>query len=451
MSIVEHDDLDDIPARETARYASLGLISNPFVAPEEQDEDAAVASEIAAAGNVLLKAIAERSAEEAPRPLVVLKGDLPSQYALQAMGSAESFLATDEGLGVLYAYVPLFAMRVGAVRATLSVIAERLAFRDFETTLVAYISTVLTAPDESLASFIAAGPEPLAEFATAYSHDARAAVRSVFGDGPLELHPQMSQVADLRHAELDADGIEEDAAPELDASVGTTPGAAAAAAAADELQAEKDRAVFEYLTEYTSVHLSPVVARALRVYRDRGLVAFAGELRVTKAPRKTLTAILKLAATRFKRSAFIYDGFENWLDIPEDTRSSIVGALSELRWKAAGLAYPVFVLSEGDAPEIEETFGGSGSVRWDFPGLLPMQENRGTLLPQVVDEWLACAALAEGTWTMAEPVLAALAAEADGSMRAFIRMAHAAIESAAERGLDRLDDEARQSGLAARP
>lgn len=451
MSNAEQDDFDDIPARETARYASLGLISNPFVAPEEPDEDAAVASEIAAAGNVLLKAIAERSAEEAPRPLVVLKADLPPQYALRAMGSAESFLATDEGLGVLYAYVPLFAMRVGAVRATLSVIAERLAFRDFEKTLVAYISSLLAEPDESLPSFIAAGPEALAEFAARYEADPEAAVRAVFGEGPLELQPQMSQVADLRHAELDADNVEEDAAPELDSSVGAPPGAAAAAAAADEQQAEKDRSVFEYLTEYTSVHLSPVVARALRVYRDRGLVAFANELRVTKAPRKTLTAILKLAATRFRRSAFIYDGFENWMDIPDDTRSSVVGALSELRWKAAGLAYPVFVLSEGDAPELEETFGGSGSVRWDFPGLVPMQQDRGTLLPDIVDGWLACAALSDGAWSMADPVLAALSQEADGSMQSFVHMAHAAVESAAERGLDHLDDEARTSGLEARP
>ena len=50
------------------------------------------------------------------------------------------------------------------------------------------------------------------------------------------------------------------------------------------------RAVLDYLIEYTRAHLSPVIARGLRMYRERGLSALAEELKITKAPRKTLAA-----------------------------------------------------------------------------------------------------------------------------------------------------------------
>ncbi len=434
---------------DLGRYSPLGLIANPFVVGDD-DDDPAVMSEIAAAGNLLLGAILERSREEAPKPLVVLKGDVPSSYPLQAMGSAERSLARDDSLNVLYAYVQLFTMRAGSTRATLNILAERLVFRDFDRLLVSYIESILAEPDTSLPSWGVAGPERLASFAERFESDPLPSVRTVFGEEVLERHQELSQVADLRHVDLPSEAEELDTAEEIDASVGDTPGTPMLLAEAVEIHSEDDRAIFDYFVEYTAVHLSPVIARGLRVHRDRGLAAFAEELKVTKAPRKTMTALLSLAALRYRKAVVIYDGFDAWLEIPSDLRSRVVGALSDLRWKTAGSAFPIFVLMPGEAPELEETFGASGTISWEFPGLIPMQEQQDVFLPDVVSGWLAAAALADASpLTLESAVLSALRDAADGSMSRFVRMARAAIESASDRGVAALDDVAKDAGLAA--
>jgi len=431
------------------RYASLGLIANPFVVPSDADDEATVASEIAAAGNQLLKAVHERSLEEAPRPLVVFKGEVPAQYPLQALSVAEHSFATDEALGILHAYIPLFSMRIGAVRSTLTVVAERLAFRDFESTLIAYVESILRSPDESLDAYRALGPGILDAFEAHFAQSGPEAVRSVFGAGALELHPELAEVADLRHADLAEDVSDEsDSSDEIDASLGDAPATAILAAQAQQRADETSARLFDYFAAYTAEHVSPVIARALRVYRDRGLVAFAAELRVTKAPRKTLSAILKFARIRFRTAALIYDGFDSWLEVPDDTRSALVGSLSEMRWKTAGLAFPVFVLTPGEAPEIEETFGASGVIRWDFRGLFALQEEPGVILPEVIDGWLDAASVAPGALSSGDGVLAELRGAAQGSFDRFVRMAHAAVESAASRGIGTLDDAARAAGMA---
>lgn len=450
MQPISDELLGEIPAPDWTKYSTLGFIANPFTVPDDADEDPAVASECSAAGNLLLKAVAERSAEDAPRPLVVLKAELPSQYPLRALSSVEPYLAADEDLGVLYAYVPLFGMRIGATRATLGVIAERLAFRDFAQTLSAYVASVLTAPDAELVSFGNLPVGSLDEFGERFAVDSVSAVADVFGSGGLELHPELAQVADLRQSSLNDEDTEADVAQEVDATVGDAPGSAIVEAQAVQNREEADLALFEYFIEYTSAHLSPVIARALRLYRSRGEAAFASELRVTKAPRKTLAAVLRLARFRFRNVAFIYDGFESWLDVPDDMRSKLMGSLSEMRWKAAGLAFPIFLLTPGEAPEVEETFGGSGAVAWDFPGLVPMQDAFGDLLPEVVSFWLEAATLdGHESAGLSDRVLSRLAEASNGSMQRFVRMAHAAVESAAERACSSLDDDALEAGLEA--
>ena len=431
------------------RYQPLGLIANPFVIPDDPDDDAAVASEIAAAGNLLLKEVLVRSREEAPKPLLVLKGDVPTQYALMAMGSAERALANDEALGVLHAYVPLFTMRVGAARATLNIVAERLAFREFELVLARFVASMLETPDEALSTYESLGPDRLHAFAERFSADSVAEVRRVFGEEVLERHPELAGAADLRHADLAVDTDEDDDSAEIDDTVGESPGTPMLLAHAAESRDAEDRAVFDYLVEYTAKHLSPVVARGLRVHRDRGLAAFAEELKVTKAPRKTLVSLLDLASQRFRKTVFLYDGFENWLEIPADLRSRIVGVLSDVRWKTAGRAFPVMVLTPAEAPELEETFGASGTVRWEFAGLLPLQENPGELLEDVAASWVEAATLQGATITIGDPALVRLREAAQGSMLRFIRAASAAIESAAERGSTLIDATAEAAGLEA--
>lgn len=437
----------DRPSME--RYRCLGLIANPF-APAREDDEPGVACEIAAEGNALLAALAHKRADDAPLPLVVRKADLPSQYMNRAIAHAEFSLANDEDLNILYGYVQLFMMRVGPIRATLGVVGERLMWRDFERTLVAYVGSVLEHPDEELVSYSALGPDGLSTFSSEYSDDPAGAVRRVFGAEVGERHPELASAGDMRAAGFEGDGDETDSSPEMDETIGDAPGNRVLLAEAAQTMADEDKAVLDYVIEYAKVHLSSVVARALRIYRERGLAAAADELRVTKAPRKTLAKVIELASVRFDKVCLMFDGFEAWLDVDPDVRSRLVGSLSDLRWKTAGNAIPVFFIAEGDAPEIEETFSSATVVEWAFRGLEPMQSQPGVLLADVVERWLSCAASSDDTkMSLEDPVLGRLSEEAGESMSCFVRMADAAIESAAERGISALDDTALEAGLQA--
>lgn len=442
--------LDGRPVPDTSRYAGLGLLANPFVRPFDPRDDVAVASEVGAAANQLLREVADRAAQATPAPLIVRKTDLPAQYPLSALSAAEYVIANDPSLNVLHAYVPLFAMRVGAGRATLNVVAERLAFRKFDTVLERFVRSALAEPDRRLEAFATLGDEGLERVAGWFEEDPAGFLEEVFGQEVLERHPELAAVADLRHVDLPDDTEAGDGAAELDDSIGEPPGTPMLLAAAQESSTTAALGAFEYLAEYASAHLSPVVARALRVRRDRGLAAFAEELKVTKAPRKTLAALLQLAGLVFDKVVIIYDGFENWLEIPEELRGRIVEALSDVRWKTAGSAFQVFLLAEDEAPEIEEAFGGHGMVHWDMQGLYEMQEQPDVLLDGVVERWLAAAARDdEGALTLGDAGLSALRERAGGSLERFVRTAHLAVESAAVRGVDRIDDEALEAARAA--
>jgi hypothetical protein len=440
----------DAKPKTIARFAPLGLVANPF-AEHPSSSDRAVACEIMAAGNRLLAAVQQRSLEEAPKPLWVKKnGDIPSYYSLNAMSHAESYLAVDDELNVLYSYNPVFTWKIGLVRSTLGVIAERLSFRDFAKTLEMYVAKVLASPDRELASYQVLGPERLADFEERFRSDPVGAIESLVGSAEVERRPELAEVADLRRLSMEDDGEEIDSSAEIDGSVGDAPGTPQLLAEAAERMDSNNAAVFDYLIEYTRAHVSPVVARGTRVYRDRGMVALAEELKVTKAPRKTLARLVEFAGTRYRKVAFIYDSFENWRDIEPDLRSKLVGALSDLRWKMAGPAFPVLVFDPEEAPELEEAFGNAGHVDWSFAGLAPIEEQPGVLLEDVVNAWLEAATLSgRSALTADDPVLRQLAEKAEVSMARFIEMADAAVESAAERGVSALDDEALAAGLEA--
>jgi hypothetical protein len=438
----EFDDVtEDSYVHDISRYESLGMLANPFVSNIGSEE--AVDYEIGAAGNQFLGAILERSRQEAPKPVFVHKPDLSHYFSLTAIGQAEQSLATDDSLNVLYAYVQLFMMKVGMVRATLNVLAERLVFRDFDTTLGCYLAKVLAEPDESLASYGVLGPERLQAFAARFEQDRAAAVAEVFGAEELERRPELAQVGDVRHLNMDASNVEPEEIEEIDSTVGDAPGTPVLLAEAAEHVDEDTVALLDYFIEYTREHLSPVLARGLRVYRDRGLVAFSEELKVTKAPRKTIVKLIEFASVRFSKVVLIFDAFENWREIDSDLRSQLIGAYSELRWKTAGGAFIVFMVQPGEAPELEETFGGSDVIAWDFPGVVALQDNPGVILPEVINGWLAAATRLGATpITIDDPVLTTLVQEADGSMFRFIATAAVAIDSAADRGVAALDDRA---------
>jgi hypothetical protein len=250
--------------------------------------------------------------------------------------------------------------------------------------------------------------------------------------------------------DLQSDVDEDDNEPELDGAIGDAPGTEVILSEETSPEEDADRAILDYIVEYTKVHLSPVIARALRVYRDRGLVALTAELTITKAPRKTLAAIVRFARVRFRKIVIIYDGFDNWAQTPADVRSEITGTLSELRWMLEEDAVVGIVVQPGKVPELEEQFGAGVHVDWDFPGVVGLEEAPDAIDVGMIDRWLA-AATPKGVapLTVGDPVLSALLDASNGSLKAFALAAVTAIENAADRKVSALDEEALEAGKAA--
>ncbi len=428
---------------QTARYAPLGLIGNPFFGSGGY-KDTLEGCEIVSESHLLLGALVESAREEAPRPIWISKNpDYPASYSLAAEARVEEIISNDDGLNMLHAYTPLFAMKSGAVRSVLRLLGERLTFRDFERTLAAYVQRVLDEPDTELPSYTAMGPDALAEFATAFAEDPIAAVNAAFGEPEDERKAEFAEVTDLRQIRFDGDNVElgpaEDA--ELDETVGNAPGTGVVAEGEERPEAPY-AAVVDYIIDYTREHLSPVMGRALRVYAERGLIATAAEFNITKAPRKTFASLVRFARARFDQIVLMWDGFENWNDIEPELRSKIVGLLSELRWSVDGLALPVFMIEEGNARELEESFASATKLRWDYTSFEELGENPASVKASIVDRWFANAAAPGATpLTLADPSFTALAEVANDDITRFIRLAREAIEQAADKGASSVSEE----------
>jgi len=428
------------------RYRPLGLIANPFRAPEMDGATIGTALEVQAASNKLLAAIAAASAANQPKPIVVTKTlDVPTSYPMRAISNVEADLIHDDTLNVVHAYIQLYMMRKGRVRSTLGVVGERVAFRAFDRTLACYIEHVLDNPDDQLASYQVLGPQGLAEFAEKFAADPVAVTVEYFGEPEVEKREDLARVADIRLSGLDMDTEESETSAEVDSTVGDAPGTGVGLPAADEAELER-QSVIDYIIEYAATHLSKVVARGLRMYRERGLAAMSTEWKITKAPRKTLAAIAEFASARYAKLAIIYDGFENWGQIDEELRRTIVVTLAEMRWMLDKDAVFVLLLEDGGAPELEEQFGAGTQLKWDFPYLVALQSAPDELDETMIDSWLGAASIMDKPLSLQHPVLAALAADANGSLTSFVTMAAAAVEDAAVRGSDNLDEQALAAG-----
>lgn len=434
---------------DMSRYESLGLLANPFDGVSEPTEPA-ITCETLAAGNRLLGALYAASFEDAPRPIRVIKdADIPSSYSLAAGAHAEHSLAVDETLNILHAYIQLFMFKNGVMRGTLGVLAERLAFRDIVKTLVPFVREAFAQPDESLPSWTALGPEQAAVFVERFDADPESALVAVLGEQEVERHEELIEVLDPRRGDLEDDGDEEDVTQEIDETVGDAPGTAVLLAASAQID-DENRAVLDYLVEYTRVHLSPVLARGLRMYRERGLSALSEELKITKAPRKTAGKLAQLATMRFRKIALLYDEFGNWPEIPADLRSQIVGSLTRLRWKLDGQAVMVLMLANGEAPELEEALSGGSTVDWTFKNVYTIQEHPNAINEAVVNDWIASATVPGTTpATLADSAYRRLVSESGGDVLRFITLAHAAVELAANRRATAIGDEDVDAALAA--
>ena len=436
---------------DVTRYRPLGLVANPFSVSDSVSEYDPSEMEIGSQSNLLLSAIDQSADEPSAKPIRVLKTDaMPPYYHNRAISRVERSLAADDGLEVLHAYILMFMMRLGRVRATLQIVSERLAFRDFDKTLTLYVGKILAETDESLISYQVLGEEGLSAYRAEYQEDPAAAVAQVFGIAKVERRPELAEVADTRPADLTSDVEDEDTVAEIDETVGDAPGTEVIVSEEQTPEERDYQAILDYLVEYTQAHLSPVIARALRVYKDRGLVALTTELNITKAPRKTLAAVIQFARVRFRKVVLIYDGFDNWGATPVDIRSQITGTLSELRWMLESDAAMVMVLPRGVAPELEEQFASGKTLDWDFPGMAPLEAAPDVIDAEMLDRWLASAAAYDAEpLTVGDPILSALLQTAEGSLKAFVLAAGVAIENAAERGVSALDAEALEAGKAA--
>jgi hypothetical protein len=422
-------------------------VANPFSVDVEDGAALGSALEIAAASNRLLSALVAASREAATRPILVSKTtEVPSSYPLRAIGDVEAVLINDEDLNMLHAYIQLYMMRKGRVRSTLGTVGERLIFRSFPQTLAFYIERVLAEPDDTLASYTVLGPDGLAQFAETFREDPEGVVERYFGTPRIERRRELAKVADIRLVSLEEDVEETDVSAEIDETVGDAPGTGIGLPAADE-ESDDTKPVVDYIIEYTAAHLSKVVARALRMYNERGLGAAAAELKVTKAPRKTLGSVVKFARVRFDKVAIIYDGFDNWGAIDPEMRQTIITSLTEMRWLLDGDAVFVFLLERGGVPELEEQFAGGTRLEWDFPWLQKMQKAGDELDMDAVHSWLDSAALSGQAPDLS--ALDVLAQGAQGSLTTFVAMASAAVEDAAERGVAKIDDAAVEAGRAA--
>jgi hypothetical protein len=207
------------------RYRPLGLFANPFALSDATSEYDPIDLEVASQSHELLAALIAAAEEPQAKPTLLIKSELmPAYYPNRAISRVERSLATDEGLNLLHAYVLMFMMRLGRVRATLQIVSERIAFRDFDSTLVLYVAKVLAEPDESLISYQILGSEGLAAYQTRFAEDPAQAVADVFGLAKVERRPELAEVADTRPSDLDSDVEEDDSAAEIDGTIGDAPG-----------------------------------------------------------------------------------------------------------------------------------------------------------------------------------------------------------------------------------
>ena len=112
-------------------------------------------------------------------------------------------------------------------------------------------------------------------------------VAALFGEAGIERHPELAEMVDFRQDAMERSGEGDETTPEIDETVGEAPDIGLPDPADERDQQSQLGEVLDYLVEHTRVHLSPVVARSLRIYKERGTFAMAAELLVTRPPQDT--------------------------------------------------------------------------------------------------------------------------------------------------------------------
>lgn len=471
-----------VPRIYSEGLRALGLLGNPFrprVNPQSTDVPL-VRTIIGSAALELLAQIDRAGSQENSRPIRVLKSaTLPGYYPVNALVDVLAELSTPES-GVLATYVPLELMKRGRVRSALNALGERLTGAGFEEVLSKFSIAALSEPDTDLPEFAAIAEADLGEIVRSLEDDPTA-LRRFFGDYLSERvgvddFEVMMRISQTRQDGLEVDPDEGDTAEEnndddqlsevytqsLEKPLGADglPTTDTAEESDDESEgpseedlaaaAEKEfaDAVAFYIAAHAKAHISPVIARAIRAYKAQGTSSCGQELKITRAPRKTLKAIVKFARYHYHAVALIYDRFDSWPLLPQDMHAKIVAALTDLRWALADGGVMVIAHTPGQTPEIEEQFAGATLVSWDMNGLREYQESE-PLTPEVVQGWMDGAAISDHHPMVDGGVLGTLLAESENDGNLFCAMAAAAIDHAVVRGATELDDSALEAGRSA--
>jgi hypothetical protein len=471
VTAIEEDTVTDTAEDRSVDYGALGLVANPFPLWSDEPGDDAYWVRVVthAASNALLSACVKAAAPERSRPVMLtMTEDIPDFFPTGALNDFLYRSAHDPALRMMALNIHLEMMQLGTIRGPLTEFAELLAAVDFPRTAGEYFARMLREPDLGLPESSVVTMEQIEEAAALFAAEPATTTERFFGarragDGisGVVLEEDALQATYVRQladsTDLEAESPEGEGAdmPEYDEAPVPLRGAEESDADADqddaeEPQASPDEALREYLIACVKADLSPTIARALRAYRSYGATIVAQEIKVTKAPRRTLTAVLRFMSARFGTVVAIFNNFDPWPRLEPEARRDVLLALAELRLIVGEAGVLGVALVEGQAPELEEQFAGGVKVRWGFEEVASLQHGEKVFEEETVQRWLDAASLDEASAFRADgPQLSRLIEACDGDMIAFARMAEAAFRSSAQRGASELDEAALADGLAA--
>jgi hypothetical protein len=436
-----------------ADYSGLGYVANPFATMDESGSEPYWMRLVTRAAANRLLAATHRARRRSGPVLVTMVEEIPEYYIRRAQNDFLGRMADDTSLDMMALNIPLDIMRLGRIRGTIAELAELVVAVDLPTTLAAWFSRELTVVDADIPESGLISPEELAVAADAFAADPRAAVDRYLGvhkeaismnEMDAVVHEAyMRQVGQPVEVEKDEEGTE--VGP---AFVEHVPNETETAEPAP----DPDAGMREYLVALMREHLSPVLARAMVAWSQYGESLGAQEMKVTKAPRKTLAAILRLMNARWGTVTVIYDNFTAWPNLDQQTKMDVLASLTELRWIIAEAGVMVVAVIKDASPEIEEQFAAAEQVDWTMPELTRLYNGDKTVDLFTVQSWLDAAAESGSSAIRADGAeLAPLVAAAVDDLDAFSAMAEAAFRDAATRGVSTLDAPAIAAGLAGAP
>lgn len=441
-------------------YRPLGFVANPFPPIDEESTDPLWLRGVAhAASNRLFAAVERSSAPDGGRPVLArFVEEVPEYYHRVAENDFLRRSSAEPRLDMMALNIPLDMMRLGRIRGTLTELAELVAAADLPATVGAYFAATLG--DQGAADIAGADvtADEVATAAALFASDPHAAVARYLGARPglATVRTLRDEDEALHDAYLRSVGQDPDPAADVEGEEETPAEEAALADAQAEAPEEPeaapkrdaDFAMRAYLIHRLRTGLSPVIARAIAAYESWGDGIVAQELKVTKAPRKTLAALLEFMSHRWSRTVVIYDGFDAWPLIETKTRAEILAALTELRWIIGEHGVMVVAVVAGKTPEIEEQFAAAEQVDWTMPEVARLYGDT-TFDATIVQHWLDAASLAGASTLAADgPELAPLVAAAEGDLLRFVLAAEVAFGDAAARGASSMDAAAVAAGIA---